>query len=256
MNPYLENPDLWTEVHHLLISVLAETLNPQLLPKYRVSVEKRVYQSVDDNFLLVGIPDVTIGRVQAVRKGSTAVAAAPAATPLTVTLPMPIEIQEGYLEVREVATKEVVTAIEVLSPGNKRPGRGFDAYVSKRETVLASQTHLVEIDLLRIGTTMPYHGMVPVYDYRILTSRSQSRPRADLYGFSLRDRIPTFSLPLQHPDLEPTIDLHALLDLVYDRAGFDVAIDYRKAPVPPVEEGDRAWCEEVLSADPHAILGE
>jgi hypothetical protein len=27
MNPYLENPDLWPEVHHLLISLLAETLN-------------------------------------------------------------------------------------------------------------------------------------------------------------------------------------------------------------------------------------
>ena len=32
MNPYLENPDLGPEVHHLLISLLAETLNPQLLP--------------------------------------------------------------------------------------------------------------------------------------------------------------------------------------------------------------------------------
>jgi Protein of unknown function (DUF4058) len=42
MNPYLENPELWPEVDHLLIGVLAETLNPQLLPKYRVAVEKRV----------------------------------------------------------------------------------------------------------------------------------------------------------------------------------------------------------------------
>jgi len=41
MNPYLENPDLWPEVHHLLISLLAETLNPQLLPTYRVAIEKR-----------------------------------------------------------------------------------------------------------------------------------------------------------------------------------------------------------------------
>jgi hypothetical protein len=43
MDPYLENPDLWPEVHHLLISLLAETLNPQLLPIYRVAIEKRVY---------------------------------------------------------------------------------------------------------------------------------------------------------------------------------------------------------------------
>ncbi len=250
MNPYLENPELWTEVHHLLISVLAETLNPQLLPKYRVSVEKRVYQTMDDQSLLVGIPDVTIGRLQRSSGRSSAVAELPIATamtlPMTVTVPMPIEIKEGYLEVREVATKDVVTVIEVLSPANKRPGRGFDAYGVKRENILASQTHLMEIDLLRMGTTMPYHGNVPDYNYHILTSRSQSRPNADLYGFNLRDRIPQVSLPLQNQDLEPTIDLHAVLDCVYDRAGFEVAIDYTQAPIPALNADDRAWCENLL----------
>ncbi len=55
MNPYLENPEIWPEVHHLLISILAETLNPQLLPKYRVAVEKRIYETTADDSLLVGI---------------------------------------------------------------------------------------------------------------------------------------------------------------------------------------------------------
>lgn len=249
MNPYLENPDLSTEVHHLLIGVLAETLNPQLLPKYRVSVEKRVYQTRDDHSLLVGIPDVTIGRLQTTRSSIAAVAAMPIATPMSVMLPMPIDIKEGYLEVREVATKEVVAVIEVLSPANKRPGRGFDAYISKRENVLASQTHFVEIDLLRMGSTMPYYGNVPVYDYHILTSRSELRPRADLYGFNLRDRIPVVSLPLQNQDLEPTIDLHALLDLVYDRAGFEMAIDYNQGPVPSINPEDWVWCQDVVCLD-------
>lgn len=253
MNPYLENPELWTEVHHLLISVLAETLNPQLLPKYRVSVEKRVYQTTDDHSLLVGIPDVTIGRLQHSRSSSSAVAELPITTPMTVTLPMPIEIKEGYLEVREVATKEVVTVIEVLSPANKRPGRGFDSYGVKRENILASQTRLMEIDLLHMGTVMPYRGNVPNYDYHILTSRSPSRPRADLYSFNLRDRIPQVSLPLQNQDLEPTIDLHALLDLVYDRAGFEVVIDYSQAPIPAMEADDRAWCEDVLIAQNQSL---
>ncbi|MBE9141210.1 DUF4058 family protein, partial [Nodosilinea sp. LEGE 07088] len=60
MNPYLENSDLWPEVHHLLISLLAETLNPQLLPTYRVAIEKRVYQLSGEDALLIGIPDVAI----------------------------------------------------------------------------------------------------------------------------------------------------------------------------------------------------
>lgn len=44
MNPYLENPALWPEVHAWLIVALARTLNPILKPKYRAAVEQRVYQ--------------------------------------------------------------------------------------------------------------------------------------------------------------------------------------------------------------------
>ena len=40
--------------------------------------------------------------------------------PITVTIPMPEEV-------REVGTREVVTAIEVLSPENKRSGEGRKA---------------------------------------------------------------------------------------------------------------------------------
>jgi hypothetical protein len=45
MNPRLESPDLWTEVHHRLISAIAIHLGPTLRPKYRVAIEKRIYSS-------------------------------------------------------------------------------------------------------------------------------------------------------------------------------------------------------------------
>ena len=60
MNPYLEHPEMWPEVHHMLISILAETLTPQLLPKYRAAIDKRVYYVNSEDSLLVGIPDVTV----------------------------------------------------------------------------------------------------------------------------------------------------------------------------------------------------
>ena len=44
MNPYLENPELWPEVHSRSIIAIADAIAPQLRPKYRVAVEKRVYQ--------------------------------------------------------------------------------------------------------------------------------------------------------------------------------------------------------------------
>lgn len=213
----------------MLISILAETLNPQVLPKYRVAIEKRVYQMNGDDALFVGIPDVTVERRTATKQSQSNVNVAvttPSSTPVTVTVPVPLELREGYLEVREVATKEVVTVIEVLSPSNKRPGKGRETYEEKHREVLGSQTHLVEIDLLRGGELMPVSGGNIQGSYRILGSRSERRPRADLYIFNLQDLIPTFPLPLRTEDTEPIIDLHLLLDQIYDRAGLVFAIDY------------------------------
>jgi len=38
--------------------------------------------------------------------------------------------------------------------------------------------------------------------------------------------IPAFALPLRGGDVEPIVDLQALLNTVYDRAGYDFTIDY------------------------------
>lgn len=245
MNPYLENPDLWPEVHHLLISLLAETLNPQLLPIYRVAIEKRVYQVTGEDAVLVGIPDATIAKTKASPPtGATEIASPP--TPTTVTLPIPTDIKEAYLEVREVATQEVITVIEVLSPANKRPGRGRDVYLQKRDAVLASPTHLVEIDLLRSGVPMPMVGTETTADYRLLVSRSQRRPYADLYAFSLRDAIPAFALPLKSPDESILVALDALLPQVIDRAGLSVVLDYQQPPMPMLEDEDWVWLQTHL----------
>ncbi len=248
MNPYLEHPEFWSEVHHLLIGLIAESLNPQLLPKYRVAIEKRVYQMSGEDSLFVGIPDATVERSRTVTNlnPSNVVVATPKATPVTVTVPMPMEFREGYLEVREIATKEVVTVIEVLSPTNKRFGKGRDTYQEKRQQVLSSRTHLVEIDLLRGGEPMPIFGSGIQGYYRILVSRGNRRPRADLYVFNLPDVIPSFGLPLHSEAIEPVIDLQSLLSRVYNRAGYDVAIDYTSEPVPPLSKADAAWADTLL----------
>jgi hypothetical protein len=256
MNPYLENPDLWTEVHHLLISILAETLNPYLLPRYRAAIEKRVYLSGEEA-LLVGIPDVTVEQRSPVLPPELSaqipanVAPGAVATlpmPIQVTVPIPLEIREAYLEIRDVATREVITVLELLSPSNKRPGRGRDTFLIKRQDVLASATHWVEIDLLRGGESMPVGGVVPATDYRILISRGDRRPHAALYAFNIPDLIPAFPLPLRSGDLEPTIDLHSLLDQVYDRAGYSIVLDYRQSPIPPLSNAITAWVETLLQA--------
>lgn len=45
MDPYLEHPDLWPDVHHRLIVTLADYLVPRLRPRYYVSIEQRTYRA-------------------------------------------------------------------------------------------------------------------------------------------------------------------------------------------------------------------
>lgn len=247
MNPYLESPELWTEVHHRLISALANAIEANLSLDYRVAIEKRVYTIAPEDLLLVGIPDASVVHQTQSRASSTATIST-ADTAITVMLPIPEEIRESYLEIRDVKTGAVITVIEVLSPTNKRPGKGRNAYENKRHAVLESATHLVELDLLREGSPMAMLGQIPPSDYRILVSRSAQRPKAQLYAFNVQQPIPVFTLPLKQTDTEIPIDLQNLLLTVYNQARFDLALDYGQDPVPPLKEDDRAWADELLKA--------
>ncbi|MFB2937029.1 DUF4058 family protein [Aerosakkonemataceae cyanobacterium BLCC-F154] len=83
---------------------------------------------------------------------------------------------------------------------------------------------------------MPVFGNDFTANYRILVSRGNSRPEADLYLFNLPNPIPTFPLHLQSGDSEPIVDLKNLLDGVYDRAAYNYIIDYTQQPSPTLSE--------------------
>lgn len=155
-------------------------------------------------------------------------------------------MKQGYLEIREVATKEVITAIELLSPVNKRAGEGRKQYESKRNRVLGSSTHLVEIDLLRYGKPLSVYGSTQNSHYRILVSRGDCRPIADLYHFNVQDSIPPFPIPLRSGDTEPVVNLQVLLNNIYEQAGYDLDFDYTQEPVPPLSGEDGVWLNRWL----------
>jgi hypothetical protein len=245
MDPYLEHPDLWTDVHHGLIEALRDALAPVLRPRYLVRVEKRTYRVEPGELVFIGRPDVAA--IRSVRERVEPYAAPIQGQLLTVQVPIPDVVEEGYLEVREVVSGEVVTALELLSPTNKRPGESRRQYESKRLTILGSLTHLVEIDLIRAYEPMLVYGDGRHSHYRILVSRSNRRPQADLYTFNVQDPIPTFKLPLRQGDEEPTVDVGQLLHELYDRAGYDLSVNYRLAPVPPLEGEDAAWAAQLLA---------
>jgi len=246
MDPWLEHPALWPDLHERLVIAIARRLGPILRPRYYVAVGIHSYVvTLPIEAYPIRHPDViVVDRPQ--EKGTTAASVTSPAEPVTVTVPVPEPVEESYLEIREVASGKVITAIEVLSPTNKRPGEGRETYEAKRLAILRSRTHLVEIDLLRAWDPMPFWGNGRDSHYRILVRRGEQRNRADLYAFTVRDPIPRFPIPLQPGDVEPVLDLKPLLDELYDEASYDLRIDYAKPPVPPLSDEDAQWAMEVL----------
>lgn len=245
MDPYLEQPDLWQNVHNSLIVALRDDLAPRLRPRYFVAIEERTYQGLASSLTFAGRPDVAALRAREPAPRYQAGQAA-GATLVTVELPLPDIVRETYLEVRARDMDRMVTVVEILSPSNKLPGEGRELYERKRLKVLGSLTNLVEIDLLRAGPPMTMAGNGRDASYRILISRSLARPQADLLIFGVRDPIPDFPLPLQPGEEEPLVELNRLLHELYDRAGYDLRIDYRAEPEPPLEEEDAAWADVLL----------
>jgi hypothetical protein len=148
------------------------------------------------------------------------------------------------LEVREIRTGQVVTVIEVLSPVNKRPGRGRVDYESKRSMIFGSSCNFVEIDLLRQWQPLPVQTGNRRSSYRILVSPQEKRPEADLYAFELWDLIPCFPLPLRSEDVCPVVDLKVLIDGIYDRSGYGFVIEYDRPAVPPLSEEQAGWLRD------------
>jgi hypothetical protein len=99
MDPYLEDPGLWPEFHHLFIATMNERLRPGLpmsaLPnRYRSQIAHRRYVVAD-----------------ATQSGNQ---------------------DEEYLEIVSQSDERLVTLLDVVSPANKTTQPGREAYLRTR----------------------------------------------------------------------------------------------------------------------------
>src|SRR5829696_2324423 len=145
MDPFLENPGLWPDVHHGLISEIQAVLNRLLRPKYLVRVEERVYISDEtDPGRSVIVPDLRVA-VGVGREFSTfdpGGGAALEVEPIVVTTLIEDDIHEARLEIIDRERRLVVTVIEVISPTNKVAGsRGRASFEQKRREVMSPSSH-------------------------------------------------------------------------------------------------------------------
>ncbi len=254
MDPYLENPGLGPDVHFNLISGSQGLLSAQLRPKYLVRVEERTYitDESDPTFTLrLRVPGVEVagrpGWEQTPFALTSDATLLDVAEPIVATTWFEDEIHEAYLKIIDRQSRDVVMVIEILSPSNKVPGSpGRKSFEDKRREIMRSPSHWVEIDLLRGARMVPVPKKVGPHEYLAHVSKENLRPRGHLYPIRLARRLPPIAIPLKAEDPDARLDLQAVLDAAYDRVGYDLEIDYRKEPEPPLDAELAAWADQLL----------
>ncbi len=225
MDPRIEE-QLWHDFHPNMMVSIQSWLMPQLLPKYAAQIEERIYVEHTEPVPARQVfrPDIVI-HTEAKDESRTQSARAAIAEPTILTLPMPTEQRERYIAIVSLPNRELVTVIELLSPANKRVGAdGRHEYLRKREQILQSAVHLVEIDLLLKGERLPTVEPLPEGDYYAFVSRSEYRPAVEVYHWRRDEPMPTIPIPLLREDGEVYLDLQAVYEQTYERARYEARL--------------------------------
>lgn len=252
MDPWLERPGLFPDLHDVLISYLRDNLGGALPDGYAARGANLVWVEDDQRRK----PDVGIfgdtppeaGDASAgiySELGMVAVLEEPIAEPWT----------ETYLEILDVEGERLVTALEILSISNKTGSdRGRGAYLQKRAEFRRAGVNLVEIDLLRGGlhtTAIPKSDLARMgrYDYHVCITVVGESPRHEVKPFRLSDSLPRIAVPLD-PGVPPVVvDLQPLLDRAYDLGRYQRSARYASVvPTPPLTPEQQAWAEGILKS--------
>lgn len=249
VDPYIEDQAWWPDFHQEFISAWRAVLLGDLPAGYDARLNEHVYLVVpDEEFSKVILPDVAVSRTgagnevfdTAVETDSVGVATA------MLTLPAPFEVKESFVQILHQPERRLVAVLELLSPTNK--GTHYGTYLEKRDDVVQTPAHLVELDLLISGRKPPMREPLPAGQFHVFISRGDERPKSRVSGWSIRQPLPRISIPLLRPNERVVSNLQSVYDAAYTRARYERAIDYRKPLGLPFSDADRTWLAERLSA--------
>ena len=255
MDPWLESPAVFPDIHDALIFLLREGLNAVLPRGYRAVGANRIWLEEDRHRL----PDVSVTRPPSHDESGNGMVTIDSFTRVGMlaveTAVLPEQVVERYLEIRTTAGERLITAIEVLSISNKTPGEeGRGAYRQKQSEFRTGHINLVEIDLLRGGahtTAIPLGDLrqqAGAFDYHVCVTAAGAPGQFFVAPFRLSDRLPTVAVPLDGAASPVSIDLQPLLDRAYDSGRYGESDYLAHPPDPPLSPEQRAWAEGVLRA--------
>ena len=260
MDPYLEAPDLWPDVHAELLVQFRGALQAQVSPRYVARVEQYTFLADPEGETpdVRIVPDVRLLSRGGPREedGGVAVAEPPRATAMAgameVTAILGRMARQRHLALRDARNRELITVVELLSPANKRHGgSGRNAFLDKREEVTASSASWLEIDLLRGGESTVRVPQRAATAYAAFLDRTPDPGddwrRQFLFPLPLREPLRPLPVPLRAGEPAAELDVQAALGAAYDRARYDVDADYANPPpAPPLGEEDAAWVTGLL----------
>lgn len=260
MDPYLEG--FWNDVHGKLVAYIADDLNERLPARFRATMQERVViADLEQPLGGVRYPDIAILDAPRIASGGTAVLSARALVRSPALLSYAGDPLTEY-SVEIVDTKfgqKVVTAIEVLSPENKRLGDGMQQFQRKAAEYRAARVGRVEIDLLREGRrpfNFPRRLLGPNLQkpYYVTVYRGCKTDECELYAIDLREPLPVINVPLRADDADVQLDLQPLMEHVYRTGRFP--IDYAGPCDPPLEGDDAQWAGGMLAGLAQANSGK
>lgn len=247
MDPFLEDPAEWGGVHTWLLTSIGEQLTRAVAPNFSVKIEQHVsLMTENETRTRQVVPDVYV--VETWPQDTWAGTAVGIMTPTIVKPLYELEVTERWIEIRDKRDPEVVTTIELFSPFNKaKKSAGRTAFLRKRNNVMMTRTHWVEIDLLRAGERPP--EVAGKSDYYALLKRSGVLDAYEVWYFDLRDRLPTIAIPLRQPFTDVPLDLQRAFADAYRRGNYANDIDYTGAvPEPAVRPPIAKWVREQVAA--------
>ena len=258
MDPYLEEPRRWPDVHQSLITYIRDALQPAVRPRYFARMGERVYimnppRAIAPDIFLIKrpVPDVGGRRVREPMV-SYGVPALEADVPLLIDMP-PVEYREPFVEVVQ-GDGEVVTVIEVLSPANKTPARVTANIAANRSNCWQALYIWWKLTCSRPvcrrcwsprASWLRCHLCQP-HRYLISVRRGTEPDRFETYPVSLPNRLPRIRVPLTAPDPDVVLDIPMIFNQCYDNGGYADLIDYQQEPTAPLSPDETAWLNVLL----------